>query len=73
VSGRGFAAVVEWVNDQNFPSPSGVKHLQNEKTDGPCGKECHTLLQAGLGKIDRVDRNAERLQHHDLERVEPYR
>ena len=65
--------MVERVDDQHLSSSGSVEHLEDKQTDRASPEERHALHETGLGEIDGVDRDAEGLQHHRLERVESRR
>jgi hypothetical protein len=50
-----------------------LQHLQNQEAYRTGAEQRHGLKQAGLGEIDCMDRDAERLKHRGLERIHPRR
>ena len=54
------------IDGEDRAGPGHLEHLQDKQADRPAAKHRNGLEKSGLRKVDRVDGDPERLEHHDV-------
>src|SRR3954468_9905669 len=54
------------IHGEDRAGPGHLEHLQDKQADRPAAEHRNRLQKSGLRKIDRVDGDPERFEHHDV-------